>query len=35
MLGGRSGDTYILFDEGFYDCTMGTCPDRHRHMLDD
>jgi hypothetical protein len=27
--------TYVLLDEGFYDCTMGTCPREHRHMLDD
>jgi predicted RNA-binding Zn-ribbon protein involved in translation (DUF1610 family) len=27
--------TYVLFDEGFYDCTMGTCPGGHRHMVDD
>jgi hypothetical protein len=27
--------TYVLFDEGFYDYTMGTCPAGHRHMLDD
>ncbi len=28
-------DTYVLLDEGFYDCTMGTCPTGHRHMVDD
>jgi hypothetical protein len=28
-------DTYVLFDEGSYDCTMGTWPAGHRHMLDD
>ena len=27
--------TYVVFDEGFYDCTMGTCPAGHRHMVDD
>ena len=27
--------TYVLFDEGFYDCTMGTCPAGHRHMVAD
>ena len=27
--------TYVLMDEGFYDCTMGICPDGHRHMVDD
>jgi hypothetical protein len=28
-------NAYVLFDEGFYDYTMGTCPAGHRHMLDD
>jgi hypothetical protein len=28
-------DTVALFDEGFYECTMGTCPGGHRHMVDD
>lgn len=28
-------DTYVLVDEGFYDCTMGICPGGHRHMVDD
>lgn len=23
------------FDEGFYDCTYGTCPEGHRRMIDD
>jgi len=23
------------FDEGFYDCTFGTCPHGHTRMLDD
>ena len=27
--------TYVLFDEGFYDCTMGRCPRGHEHMIDD
>jgi hypothetical protein len=27
--------TYVLVDEGFYDCTMGTCPRDHRHTVDD
>ena len=27
--------TYVLFDEGFYDCTMGRCPCGHEHMIDD
>jgi hypothetical protein len=25
----------IVFDEGFYDYTMGTCPHGHHYMLDD
>jgi hypothetical protein len=24
-----------VFDEGFYDCTYGTCPQGHRRMIDD
>ncbi len=24
-----------LFDEGFYDCTVGHCPRGHRQMIDD
>lgn len=24
-----------VWDEGFYDCTYGTCPDGHRRMIDD
>ena len=28
-------NTYIVFDEGFYDCTVGTCPGGHRHTVDD
>jgi hypothetical protein len=31
----RDWHTYVLVDEGFYDCTMGTCPRGHRHMVDD
>ena len=27
--------TYVLFDEGFCDCTMGRCPRGHEHMIDD
>ncbi len=23
------------WDEGFYDCTYGTCPHGHRRLLDD
>lgn len=25
----------LEFDEGFYDCTHGTCPEGHTRMLDD
>lgn len=28
-------DTSVLFDDGFYDRTEGTCPNGHRHTLDD
>ena len=31
----RDWETYVLFDEGFYDCTKGRCPEGHEHMLDD
>jgi hypothetical protein len=27
--------TYVVFDDGFYDCTMGRCPNGHEHMADD
>ncbi|WP_156391958.1 MULTISPECIES: hypothetical protein [unclassified Nocardioides] len=27
--------TWIEFDEGFYDCTRGRCPNGHEQMLDD
>jgi hypothetical protein len=27
--------TCVLFDEGFYDGTMGRCPRGHEHMIDD
>ena len=27
--------TYVLLDDGFYDCTMGTCPNDHQHMVED
>ncbi len=27
--------TAVMFDEGFYDCTMGRCPRGHEHMIDD
>jgi hypothetical protein len=32
---GKDWRTYVLFDEGFYDCTMGRCPKGHDHMVDD
>jgi hypothetical protein len=25
----------VVFDEGFYDCTRGTCPHGHVHTIDD
>ena len=25
----------VLFDDGFYDCTMGQCPSGHEHIIDD
>jgi hypothetical protein len=28
-------DSYVVFDEGFYDCTVGKCPAGHRHTIDD
>ncbi len=28
-------ETEIMFDEGFYDCTYGTCPQMHRRKIDD
>jgi len=27
--------TYVLFDEGRYDSTLGRCPRGHEHMIDD
>jgi hypothetical protein len=27
--------TSVLVDDGFYECTMGTCPGGHKHMVDD
>ena len=27
--------SYVLFDEGSCDCTMGRCPRGHEHMVDD
>lgn len=28
-------NTNIVFDESFYDYTMGTCPNGHQYMIDD
>jgi hypothetical protein len=28
-------DANVIFDETFYDYTMGTCPNGHRYMIDD
>jgi hypothetical protein len=27
--------THVLSDDGFYDCTMGQCPNGHERMIDD
>lgn len=27
--------TDVEFDDGFYDCTYGTCPKGHRRIIDD
>jgi hypothetical protein len=31
----KDWNTYVVFDEGFYDCTMGRCPNGHEHTVDD
>jgi hypothetical protein len=31
----RDWHTWVLVDDGFYDCTMGRCPNGHEHMVDD
>jgi hypothetical protein len=31
----RDRDTYVLVDEGFYDCTTGRRPEGHEHVLGD
>ena len=31
----RHWETETLYDDGFYDCTYGTCPKGHRRKLDD
>lgn len=31
----RHWTTEVVMDEGFYDCTYGTCPQGHRVMIDD
>jgi hypothetical protein len=28
-------ETFPVFDEGFYDCTIGICPSGHRHTVGD
>lgn len=28
-------ETFPIFDEGFYDCTISICPSGHRHTVDD
>jgi hypothetical protein len=32
---GNDWDTYVLVDDGFYDCTKGRCLNGHEHTLDD
>jgi len=32
---GEHLDTRIEFDDGFYDCMYGTCPEGHERMIDD
>lgn len=32
---GKERDTSVVFDEGLYDRAEGTCPNGHRHTLDD
>jgi hypothetical protein len=27
--------TWVLVDDGFYDCTIGRCPNGHEQMVDD
>lgn len=27
--------TEVVLDDGFYDSTVGTCPNGHRHLVDD
>jgi hypothetical protein len=26
---------FPVFDDGFYDCTVGSCPNSHRHTIGD
>ena len=32
---GGDWNAEVLWDEGFYDRTLGTCPHGHHHVLDD
>lgn len=32
---GRHLDLEVVYDDGFYDCTYGTCPEGHRRIIDD
>lgn len=32
---GNHWNTNVVFDESFYDYTMGTCPNGHQYMVDD
>jgi hypothetical protein len=31
----KDWNTFVLVDEGFYEGTMGRCPNGHEHMVDD
>lgn len=35
LLDSLAWDTYVLLDDGFCDCTMGTRPHGHQHMVED
>lgn len=32
---GHHLDMEVVYDDGFYDCTYGTCPEGHRRIIDD
>ena len=35
VLANRDARALYALDGGWYDCTYGTCPEGHRHMVDD